>query len=147
MIARVDALWMYPVKGCRGFSTPAATLASTGLELDGIGDREWVVVDDKGEFLSQRELPKMSQIQTRFTGESLRLTAPGMLQLDVPFESEGDVIKVRVWNDEVAAVTQGRHCGRMVLAISRTAVPTRALRSRGVTDIEPEVHGRTPSTI
>ncbi len=30
-----------------------------------------------------------------------------MLQLDVPFESEGDVIKVRVWNDEVAAVTQG----------------------------------------
>ena len=107
MIARVDALWMYPVKGCRGFSTPAATLASTGLELDGIGDREWVVVDDKGEFLSQRELPKMSQIQTRFTGESLRLTAPGMLQLDVPFESEGDVIKVRVWNDEVAAVTQG----------------------------------------
>ncbi|HZA94533.1 MAG TPA: MOSC N-terminal beta barrel domain-containing protein [Burkholderiaceae bacterium] len=107
MIARVDALWMYPIKGCRGFSTPAATLAPTGLELDGIGDREWVVVDDQGEFLSQRELPKMSQIQTRLTGESLRVTAPGMLQLDVPFESEGDVIDVRVWNDKVAAVTQG----------------------------------------
>ena len=107
MIARVDALWMYPIKGCRGFSTPAATLAPTGLELDGIGDREWVVVDDQGEFLSQRELPKMSQIQTRLTGESLRVTAPGMLQLDVPFESEGDVINVRVWNDKVAAVTQG----------------------------------------
>ena len=30
-----------------------------------------------------------------------------MLQLDVPFESEGDVLKVRVWNDEVTAVTQG----------------------------------------
>ena len=72
MIARVDALWMYPIKGCRGFSMPAATLAPTGLEHDGIGDREWVVVDDQGEFLSQRELPKMSQIQTRLTGESLR---------------------------------------------------------------------------
>ena len=106
-MARVGALWMYPIKGCRGLSVPAATLALTGLEVDGIGDREWVVVDDQGEFLSQRELPKMSQIQTRITGVSLRVKAPGMLQLDVPFESEGDVVKVRVWNDEVAAVTQG----------------------------------------
>ena len=107
MTVRIGALWMYPIKGCRGFRVPAATLAQTGLEVDGIGDREWVVVDDQGKFLSQRELPKMAQIETRLTGVSLRLRAPGMLQLDVPFESEGDVIKVRVWNDEIAAVTQG----------------------------------------
>jgi len=105
--ARIAALWLYPIKGCRGFSVPSATLASTGLAVDGIGDREWVVVDDQGAFLSQRELPKMAQIETRLTGVSLRVKAPGMLQLDVPFESEGDVVKVRVWNDEVAAVTQG----------------------------------------
>ena len=107
MNARIDSLWLYPIKGCRGFTVSSATLAQTGLEVGGIGDREWVVVDDHGEFLSQRELPKMVLIQTRLTGESLRLKAPGMLQLDVPFESEGDVLKVRVWNDEVTAVTQG----------------------------------------
>ncbi len=105
--ASIDALWLYPIKGCRGFSVPTATLAKTGLEVNGIGDREWVVVDHHGEFLSQRELPKMALIQARLTGDSLRLKAPGMLGLDVPFESEGDVLKVRVWNDEVAAVTQG----------------------------------------
>ncbi len=107
MNAFIDALWLYPIKGCRGFSVPIATLVQTGLEVSGIGDREWVVVDNRGEFLSQRELPKMAQIETRLTGDSLRLKAPDMLQLDVPFESEGDVLKVRVWNDEVAAVTQG----------------------------------------
>lgn len=107
MNARIDALWLYPIKGCCGFSVPTATLAPTGLEVDGIGDREWVVVDDHGEFLSQRGLPKMALIETRLTGESLRLRAPGMLQLEVPFESEGDVLKVRVWDDEVSAVTQG----------------------------------------
>ncbi len=107
MNALIDALWLYPIKGCRGFSVPAAALAPTGLEVKGIGDREWVVVDDQGEFLSQRELPKMALIETRLTADSLRLKAPGMLQLDVPFESEGDILKVRVWNDEVAAVTQG----------------------------------------
>ncbi len=107
MSALIDSLWLYPIKGCRGFSVRTAALAQTGIEVDGIGDREWVVVDDEGEFLSQRELPKMVQIETRLTGVSLRLRAPGMLQLDVPFESAGDVLKVRVWNDEVAAVTQG----------------------------------------
>ena len=107
MNARIDALWLYPIKGCRGFRVPRASLAPTGLEVNDIGDREWVVVDKGGEFLSQRELPKMALIETRLTGESLRVRAPDMLQLDVPFASEGEVLTVKVWNDEVAAVTQG----------------------------------------
>jgi uncharacterized protein YcbX len=30
-----------------------------------------------------------------------------MLKLEIPFESEGDVVRVRVWDDEIDAVTQG----------------------------------------
>jgi hypothetical protein len=41
------------------------------------------------------------------TPSSLLLKAPGMLLLEVPFASEGDVVKVRVWDDRVSAVTQG----------------------------------------
>jgi len=106
-MAKIARLFIYPVKGCRGFAVEHATLAATGLEVDGIGDREWVVVDANGQFLSQRELPQMALIEIRFAGETLRMKAPGMLELEVPFASEGDVLKVRVWNDEVAAVTQG----------------------------------------
>lgn len=107
MKATIDQLFLYPVKGCRGIEVARATLADTGLEIDGIGDREWVVVDDDGGFLSQRELPRMALIGTQLTPSALRLKAPGMLWLEVPFASEGDVIEVRVWNDTVAAVTQG----------------------------------------
>jgi hypothetical protein len=107
MQATIDQLFVYPVKGCRGIAVERATLAATGLDIDGIGDREWVVVDDAGEFLSQRELPQMALIETRLTPSALRLKAPGMLQLEVPFASEGDVVEVQVWNDRVAAVTQG----------------------------------------
>jgi uncharacterized protein YcbX len=107
MGASIAQLFVYPIKGCRGIAVERATLAPTGLEIDGIGDREWVVVDDAGEFLSQRELPRMALIETRLTPSALRLKAPGMLQLEVPFASEGDVVNVRVWNDTVAAVTQG----------------------------------------
>ena len=107
MQAIIDSLRLYPVKGCRGFEVARATLAETGLEVSGVGDREWVVVDDDDEFLSQREAPAMALIETRLTADSLRIRAPGMLQLDVPFETEGEVVSARIWNDQVAAVMQG----------------------------------------
>ena len=107
MNVRIAELNLYPVKGCRGIALRSAKLAATGLEVDGIGDREWVVVDGEGEFLSQREYPKMALIETRLTPASLLLKAPGMLLLEVPFDSEGDVVQVRVWDDKVSAVTQG----------------------------------------
>lgn len=107
MQAIIDSLRLYPVKGCRGIEVASATIAETGLEVSGIGDREWVVVDGAGEFLSQREMPTMARIETRLTADSLRIKAPGMLQLDVPFQTEGEVVSASVWNDQVSAVTQG----------------------------------------
>jgi uncharacterized protein YcbX len=107
MAASIERLILYPIKGCRGIEVARATLAKTGLEIDGIGDREWVVVDEHGRFLSQRELPKMALISTQLSPSSLQIKAPGMLQLEIPFASEGDVLEVSVWNDRVAGVTQG----------------------------------------
>lgn len=107
MPAVISRLLLYPIKGCRGVSLRAAQLVPTGLAVGDIGDREWVVVDDHNEFLSQRELPRMSLIETRLLPSALRVSAPGMLSLDIPFESEGDVVRIRVWDDELDAVTQG----------------------------------------
>lgn len=107
MTAVISRLLLYPVKGCRGVSLRSVRLASTGLEFDGIGDREWVIVDDHDEFLSQRELPRMALVETALAGSCLRLSAPGMLKLEVPFASEGDVVRISVWDDEIDAVTQG----------------------------------------
>lgn len=110
MTVQLRELFLYPVKGCRGVGLRKAFLAPTGLATGrdaDIGDREWVVVDGAGQFLSLRELPQMALIETVLTGTHLRLKAPGMLWLEVPFESEGDVLDVQVWDDRVAAVTQG----------------------------------------
>jgi hypothetical protein len=126
MNARVAELNLFPVKGCRGIPLKAATLSATGLEIDGIGDREWVVVDAEGEFLSQREYPKMALIETKLTASRLLLKAPGMLLLDVPFASEGDVVQVRVWDDRVSAVTQGEVADAWLS--SYLGVPARLMR-------------------
>lgn len=107
MTLTLTQLFIYPVKACRGIALREALVTETGLDVEGIGDREWVIVDQDLEFLSQRDLPQMALIETRLMADSLRLKAPGMLGLDIPFASEGDVLTVRVWDDEVAAVTQG----------------------------------------
>lgn len=107
MPATISRLLLYPVKGCRGIALSAVRLAPTGLAVGEVGDREWVIVDDHNEFLSQRELPKMALIETRLLPGALRVSAPGMPPLDIPLESEGDVARIRVWNDELDAVTQG----------------------------------------
>ena len=112
MTVRIRELGFYPIKGCRGFSPRTARVEATGLALDAdgaadVGDREWVIVDADGRFLSQREHPRMALIDPTLTSTHLRLKAPGMLLLEVPFASEGDVLEVQVWNDRVAAVTQG----------------------------------------
>jgi len=112
MTVTIRELGVYPIKGCRGLQPRSALLAPTGLASDAdgagsIGDREWVIVDEQGRFLSQREHPRMALIETTLTAAHLRLKAPGMLPLAVPFASEGDVLEVQVWNDRIAAVTQG----------------------------------------
>lgn len=107
MSAVISRLLLYPVKGCRGVALRSARLAPTGLAVGDIGDREWVVVDDHGEFLSQRELPRMALIGTSLTGTALRMSAPGMPTLDIPFASGGDIVRVRVWDDELDGLAQG----------------------------------------
>jgi hypothetical protein len=131
MTVRIRELGFYPIKGCRGINPRSAFVAQTGLalEADGameVGDREWVIVDEDGEFLSQREYPRMALIETTLTSTHLRLRAPGMLSLEVPLASEGDVLEVQVWNDRVPAVTQGEIADTWVSRF--LGQPTRLMR-------------------
>ena len=131
MTAHLREISLYPIKGCRGLSLRSAVLAPTGLAIESegaaeVGDREWVVVDEGGEFLSQREHPRMALIETKLTTTHLRLKAPGMLLLEVPLASEGDVLEVQVWNDRVTAVTQGEVADTWVSRF--LGVPARLMR-------------------
>jgi len=131
MTVRIRELGFYPIKGCRGLNPRSAFVAPTGLalEADGameVGDREWVIVDEDGEFLSQREYPRMALIETTLTSTHLRLKAPGMLLLEVPLASEGDVLEVQVWNDRIPAVTQGDIADTWVSRF--LGLPTRLMR-------------------
>ena len=101
--ATIEQLWVYPVKSCAGIQLKEAELTDTGL----LYDRAWMVVDSSGEFVSQRELPRMALIQPSFKLGQLMLRAPGMLALHLALDAAEGPAKVRVWDDEVMACDMG----------------------------------------
>jgi len=101
--ARVARLFVYPVKSCAGVELREAVLTETGLDLD----RAWMVVDEAGEFVSQRELPRMALIRPQLKLSEVVLRAPGMLALHLAIDTVEELVRVRIWDDEVAAYDMG----------------------------------------
>ena len=99
----ISALFIYPIKSCAGVQVHDAIMTETGLEFD----RAWMVVDDQGEFLTQRELPRMALIQPQLKHFEMVLRAPGMLALHIKLDEVEVPVRVRVWDDEVAAYDMG----------------------------------------
>jgi len=111
MNARLHALRLYPVKSCSGIEIAEGILRETGLEFEGIGDREWVAVDPDGRFLSERHFPRMVLIQARIFSGLLRLTAPGMPLIEIRPVVRGEACLVSIWDDQVEALDQGDVAG------------------------------------
>ncbi|HEY0845344.1 MAG TPA: MOSC N-terminal beta barrel domain-containing protein [Noviherbaspirillum sp.] len=106
-MAIITDLTLYPIKSCAGISLREATLTAAGLMSEHIYDREWMVVDANGAFMTQRQHPKMALITPRIKADTLELRAPGMLRLEIPLglpapEDEA-TLNVRVWDATVPA--------------------------------------------
>jgi uncharacterized protein len=100
---RVAALYVHPVKSCAGMAVSSALLIETGLEFD----RAWMVTDEHGVMLTQRQWPRMALVQTHLRANDMVLRAPGMLALHVALGAVELPTRVRVWDDEIAAYDMG----------------------------------------
>ena len=103
LAALVTGLFVYPVKSCAGVRVAQAMLLDTGLEFD----RAWMVVDRHGNFLTQRELPRMALIKPQLRRFEMILRAPGMLALHIALDQVEAPVRVRIWNEDVAAFDMG----------------------------------------
>jgi hypothetical protein len=78
-MAILSAITLYPIKSCAGMALRTATLKRAGLTVGPVSDREWMVVDAAGYFLTQREHPRMALMgpaRTRWT--CCAATAPSL---------------------------------------------------------------------
>lgn len=103
---RLTQLFVYPLKSGRGIRLDEAAVDTTGL----LHDRRFMVVDEEGVFLTQRQDPRLTLIVPAMEGDRLRLAAPGMEDLVLPLEPEGHAdVRTRVWEDVVDALAVGAH--------------------------------------
>lgn len=101
--ARIAALYYYPVKSCRGLALEEAALTAAGLEHD----RRWMLIDAAGRFQTQRELPRLALLRPALSADTLLLDAPGMPTCHVPLAQQGAPRRVRIWQDQCAALDEG----------------------------------------
>ena len=101
--AKIAQLFIYPIKSCGAIELKEAVLTDTGLDLD----RAWMVVDAQGEFLTQRQLPRMALIQPLLKTYDMIVKAPGMLALHVSIDEVEKAVSVKIWEDTAKAFDMG----------------------------------------
>jgi hypothetical protein len=93
-------LIIYPVKSLAGIHLTRWQVTATGFQYD----RKWMLIDNQGQFLSQRRLPKMALINTAITAEQLILSVPHQEDLVLSLApTGGDIIVSTIWHDQCAA--------------------------------------------
>ena len=105
----VAALNVYPVKSCAGIALAEAQLVETGLAHD----REWMVVDPVGHFLTQRDTPRMALIRTALGDGALTLQV-GDASMRLPLDHDGPPREVVVWRARVPAWDAGDRAAELL---------------------------------
>lgn len=93
---QVSALYFYPIKSLGGFEVAKALVTDRGLQYD----RRWMLVDDTGNFLSQRSLPQMALLQVSITEKILRVQHKQHgAMIELPLEPmTNHVVAVTLWD-------------------------------------------------
>jgi hypothetical protein len=99
----ISGLFIYPIKSCAGTTLRHAQLATTGLR----NDRRWMLVNEQGRFVTQREQGRLALITPALRGDGLRIDAPGMTTLEVFGTSQARPCSVTVWKDQCQAYDEG----------------------------------------
>lgn len=100
----LSEIWVYPIKSLGGIYLQEAVAERRGLRYD----RRWMLVDESGRFVSQREIPHMAMLATAIEPPNLSVFWKNnpREKISIPLEfTSGDAqkIRVRIWDDECYA--------------------------------------------
>jgi hypothetical protein len=103
MSITLSGLFIHPVKSAAGIACDAARLGPHGLEHD----REWMIVDGGGRFVTQREEARLALLATSIANGMLELANPQGRGPALPLDHEGAMREVQVWRSTCAAFDAG----------------------------------------
>jgi uncharacterized protein len=95
------SIHIHPIKSLGGFAVEEARLTDRGLEHD----RRWMLVDEQGVFITQREMPAMATLHTSPIAGGFRVNDATGGHIDIPHAlEEGEPVRAQVWSDRVKAL-------------------------------------------
>jgi uncharacterized protein len=103
VMLEIAALFVHPVKSLRAVPVQRAEITARGFR----DDRAFVVVDARGRFVSQREVPRMALVRAEMREDTLTLSADGAGSLVVRPDEGGPRRSVTIWDDTCEAVSAG----------------------------------------
>ncbi|OIJ68503.1 MOSC domain-containing protein [Streptomyces mangrovisoli] len=96
--ARLHSIHVHPAKALRGFSPEQAVVEPWGLA----GDRRWVLIDDGGKVVTQREQPRLALAAAGLLPDGgVVLSGPGRDPLTVHPPHGGDRVKAEIFGTTV----------------------------------------------
>jgi uncharacterized protein YcbX len=105
----ISSLIYYPIKACRGLEVESACVERMGLEHD----RRMMLVTPEGEFLTQREYPRLALVSPKLQNGLLELSAPGYDSLQLGIQTSGSPVSVNIWKSKgVHAIDQGEEAAQ-----------------------------------
>jgi uncharacterized protein YcbX len=116
-VGEVVALHVYPVKSCRGIEVEQMELDRYGPKLD----RRFMIVDENGRFITQRQEAILSQIFAEMLPDG-RVTLSVSNKSHFTFKPATAVslahpqVDAGVWDDEVLAIDQGMEVASWLVA-------------------------------
>ncbi len=102
-IGRLVGITLYPIKSVRGVELSEVSIGPRGL----LNDRDWMLVDANGRFVSQRTLGAMAQLVAHATFNGLVIEHARCTPLEVARPVTGPPREVQVWDDRVLAYDAG----------------------------------------
>ena len=99
----ISQLFIYPIKSCAGIELNESVLKRTGLSMD----REWVIIDQFGQFITQRQSPHMAWIKPSLNEHTLSLSCPTQAPIDIALNYRGKSLSTTVWRDTLMADDMG----------------------------------------
>jgi len=101
LLPTVSGLFIYPIKSCGGMAIEEGVIEERGFRHD----RRWMVTDERGMFLTQREEPRLALAHASIAGEDIEVTAKGLMPVRMPLHwADGESMSVEIWGQTVEAV-------------------------------------------
>lgn len=97
---KLSEIWIYPIKSLGGIALQHSKVLDKGLQHD----RRWMLVDENGQFMTQRVYPQMALFKLGMNAETLKITyGDQSFDLSLANPTSLDLMKVTIWDDSVLA--------------------------------------------